>query len=316
MVTLDKIRKPIGADLDAFDEFVVRNFTAEGELLSDMLRYALSARGKGIRPTVVLLAAGLNAPVRRERMGQRAYLAALLVEMIHVASLIHDDVIDESDMRRGKPSVNARWQSHRAVLLGDYILARNMSIGLSSGQFDLVTHVVETMGALCEGEMLQSERADRGGMTRAACLEIIRKKTAALIATSASAGALAVGAPREKVALMHRFGEALGMAFQIQDDILDYTPSAQTGKPANNDLRERKVTLPLLAVLERAGEARRTELLDRLSRCREDVAEVEYCGARSRTRGASPPRGRSCSSIWRRPPGCSPGTNPRTTGPR
>ena len=276
MVTLDKIRKPIGADLDAFDEFVVRNFTAEGKLLSDMLRYALSARGKGIRPTVVLLAAGLNAPVRRERMGQRAYLAALPVEMIHVASLIHDDVIDESDMRRGKPSVNARWQSHRAVLLGDYILARNMSIGLSSGQFDLVTHVVETMSALCEGEMLQSERADRGGMTRAACLEIIRKKTAALIATSASAGALAVGAPREKVALMHRFGEALGMAFQIQDDILDYTPSAQTGKPANNDLRERKVTLPLLAVLERAGEVRRTELLDRLSRCREDEAEVEY----------------------------------------
>lgn len=276
MVTLDKIRKPIEADLEAFDAFVARNFTAEGELLSDMLRYALSARGKGIRPTVVLLAAGLNAPVRRERMGQRAYLAALLVEMIHVASLIHDDVIDEADMRRGKPSVNARWQSHRAVILGDYILARNMSIGLSSGQYDLVTHIVGTMSALCEGEILQSERADKGGMTREACLEIIRKKTASLIGASASAGALAVGAPRERVALMRRFGEALGMAFQIQDDILDYTPSAQTGKPSANDLRERKVTLPLLAVLERADAARRAELLERLSRCDRDEAEVEY----------------------------------------
>ena len=276
MVTLDKIRKPIGADLDAFDEFVVRNFTAEGELLSDMLRYALSARGKGIRPTVVLLAAGLNAPVRRERMGQRAYLAALLVEMIHVASLIHDDVIDGADMRRGRPSVNALWQSRNAVVLGDYILARTMSTGMASAQYDLVSHIIGSVATLCEGEVLQSQHARDKDTTRRDYLEIIYKKTASLISISASAGAVSVIAPHEDIERMRRFGEALGMAFQIKDDILDYSRSNRTGKPANNDLREGKITLPLIEVLERCEPAEKLRLMDSLSRCGEDPAAVDY----------------------------------------
>ena len=276
MVTLDKIRKPIGADLDAFDEFVVRNFTAEGELLSDMLRYALSARGKGIRPTVVLLAAGLNAPVRRERMGQRAYLAALLVEMIHVASLIHDDVIDGAGMRRGRPSVNALWQSRNAVVLGDYILARTMSTGMASAQYDLVSHIIGSVATLCEGEVLQSQHARDKDTTRRDYLEIIYKKTASLISISASAGAVSVIAPHEDIERMRRFGEALGMAFQIKDDILDYSRSNRTGKPANNDLREGKITLPLIEVLERCEPAEKLRLMDSLSRCGEDPAAVDY----------------------------------------
>lgn len=276
MITLDTIRKPVTAELEAFDEFVERQFTAEGELLSDMLRYALSSRGKGIRPLLVMLSAAMNAPVKGASTGRRACLAAMLVEMIHVASLIHDDVIDESDTRRGRPSVNARWQSHRAVILGDYILARNMNIGLQSGQFDLVTHICGAMAALCEGEVLQGECADKHTMTRQAYLDIIYKKTASLLGVSASAGALAVGATRDRVTLMRRFGEAVGMAFQIQDDILDYTREAQTGKPANNDLREGKITLPLLSVLDRADDERRRDLLARLARCHEDEAAVEY----------------------------------------
>lgn len=275
MITLDTIRKPVTAELEAFDEFVERQFTAEGELLSDMLRYALSSRGKGIRPLLVMLSAAMNAPVKGASTGRRACLAAMLVEMIHVASLIHDDVIDESDTRRGRPSVNARWQSHKAVILGDYILARNMNIGLQSGQFDLVTHVCGSMAALCEGEVLQGDCAEKHTMTRESYLDIIYKKTASLLGVSASAGALAVGATRDKVTLMRRFGEAVGMAFQIQDDILDYT-SDKTGKPANNDLREGKITLPLLSVLDRASDERRAELLERLSRCREDQTQVEY----------------------------------------
>ena len=223
MITLDDIRKPVTAELEALDEFVDRQFTAEGELLSDMLRYALSARGKGIRPMLVMLSAAMNAPVKGAAAGRRACLAAMLVEMIHVASLIHDDVIDEADMRRGKPSANARWQSHKAVILGDYILAKNMNIGLQSGQFDLVTHVCGSMAALCEGEVLQDECAANSTMTRQAYLDIIYKKTASLLGVSASVGALAVGATRDRVATMRRFGEAVGMAFQIQDDILDYT---------------------------------------------------------------------------------------------
>ena len=154
MITLDDIRKPVTAELEALDEFVDRQFTAEGELLSDMLRYALSARGKGIRPMLVMLSAAMNAPVKGAAAGRRACLAAMLVEMIHVASLIHDDVIDEADMRRGKPSANARWQSHKAVILGDYILAKNMNIGLQSGQFDLVTHVCGSMASVLQGDAL------------------------------------------------------------------------------------------------------------------------------------------------------------------
>lgn len=276
MITLEDIRKPVTAELEAFDAFVESQFTAEGELLSDMLRYALSSRGKGIRPLVVMLSAALNAPVKAAAGGRRACLAAMLVEMIHVASLIHDDVIDEADTRRGKPSVNARWQSHKAVILGDYILAKNMNIGLQSGQFDLVTHICGTMAALCEGEVLQDECAAVHSMTRQIYLDIIYKKTASLLGVSASAGALAVRATRDRVATMRRFGEAVGMAFQIQDDILDYTPSAQTGKPLCNDLREGKITLPLLAVLDRVSAERRADLQGRLARCHEDDAEVEY----------------------------------------
>ena len=243
MITLDDIRKPVTAELEALDEFVDRQFTAEGELLSDMLRYALSARGKGIRPMLVMLSAAMNAPVKGAAAGRRACLAAMLVEMIHVASLIHDDVIDEADMRRGKPSANARWQSHKAVILGDYILAKNMNIGLQSGQFDLVTHVCGSMAALCEGEVLQDECAANSTMTRQAYLDIIYKKTASLLGVSASAGALAVGATRDRVATMRRFGEAVGMAFQIQDDVLDVIGNeALLGKPVHSDEKNEKTT--------------------------------------------------------------------------
>ena len=253
MVTLDMIRKPVEGDLEAFEQFIRQKFTADGTLLSEMLDYALSARGKGIRPMTVLLSAALNAPAGQRSGGLRALLAATLVEMIHVASLIHDDVIDESDMRRGRASVNARWQSRNAVVVGDYILAKNMDLGLKSGQFDLVTHVCGAIATLCEGEILQNDKANRQEMTRASYLDIIYKKTACLIGVSASAGALAVGASREKQALMRKFGESIGMAFQIQDDILDVTSSLEVlGKPVGSDEKNHKVTYVRLNGLEQS----------------------------------------------------------------
>lgn len=275
MITLDSIRKPVLRELEAYEAFVERQFTAEGDLLTEMLRDALDARGKGVRPLLVTLSAALNARSAGAAGGQRVSLAAMLVEMIHLASLIHDDVIDESDTRRGRPSINARWQSHKAVLLGDFILARNMAIGLQSGQFDLVSHICGSMVALCEGEVLQDDCAAKQRMTRRTYLDIVHKKTATLLGVSASAGALAVGATRDKVTTMRRFGEALGIAFQIQDDILDYTPAAATGKPINNDLREGKITLPLLNILDRSDEKRRQELLALLQRCRESEEAVQ-----------------------------------------
>lgn len=275
MITINSIRKPIESELEEFDEFVRRNFSSGDGIVGEMLEYVLSTRGKGIRPMIVLLSAAMNSS-HDGSFGKRSYLAAMLVEMIHVASLIHDDVIDESDMRRGRASVNARWQSRNAIVIGDYILARNMDIGLSSGQYDIVSHVIKSVAMLCEGELVQNDHAKKMDTSREAYFDIIRMKTASLLGVSASVGALSVGASRDRIASMQRFGEAIGMAFQIRDDILDYTCSADTGKPSNNDLRECKITLPLIETLERADDRLRGEMLAALGRCATDESAIEF----------------------------------------
>jgi octaprenyl-diphosphate synthase len=274
MVTLDDIKQPIATSITEFEEFVRHSFNEkEGSLLAEMIEYILSSRGKSMRPIVAMLAAGASS--RSGSFGKRTLLAALLVEMIHVASLVHDDVIDESNLRRGRASVNARWQSRNAVLVGDYILARNMDIGLKSGQYDLLSHIIGGMMSLCEGEIMQSDHATRLDISREDYFDIIYKKTASLFAICASAGALSVGASRREVERMFNYGEALGMAFQIVDDILDYMPDNNTGKPAANDLRERKITLPLIEVLERVSAEEREQLLDAVGRCATDDEAVE-----------------------------------------
>ncbi len=259
MITLDQIRRPIAEELLSFDEFVVEQFRCDNDILAEMLQDALSSRGKGVRPMLVILVAMMLA--KSGYISRRTHVAAVMVEMIHLASLIHDDVIDEAPSRRDKPSINAKWQSKRAVLIGDYILARNLTIGLSSGQFDLVSHIVGSIAILCEGEVIQDDCARRHAMSREEYLAIIAKKSASLISIAASAGAKSVGATPEQVALMGDFGRALGMAVQIQDDILDYPPTANSGKETYQDLAEGKITLPLLILIERASESDREELL-------------------------------------------------------
>ena len=283
MVSLEAIRTPIASDIDAFEEFLKGQFSSDGKLMSEMLTHVLSARGKSVRPIIVMLTSALTSSanarqwVEGERnCTKRTYLAAMMVEMLHTASLVHDDVIDNADMRRGRPSVNALWQSRNAVVMGDFLLARTMSAGMESAQYDLVSHIIGTVATLCEGEVLQSQHAADKNTTRQDYLEIIYKKTASLISVSASAGAVSVMASREDVEQMRQFGEALGMAFQIQDDILDYSRSAKIGKPSNNDLREGKITLPLIEVLEQCSPAEKLQLLDKLSQCATDDAAVDY----------------------------------------
>ena len=283
MVSLEAIRTPIASDIDAFEEFLKGQFSSDGKLMSEMLTHVLSARGKSVRPIIVMLTSALTSSanarqwVEGERnCTKRTYLAAMMVEMLHTASLVHDDVIDNADMRRGRPSVNALWQSRNAVVMGDFLLARTMSAGMESAQYDLVSHIIGTVATLCEGEVLQSQPAADKNTTRQDYLEIIYKKTASLISVSASAGAVSVMASREDIEQMRRFGEALGMAFQIQDDILDYSRSAKTGKPSNNDLREGKITLPLIEVLVQCSPAEKLQLLDKLSQCATDDAAVDY----------------------------------------
>jgi octaprenyl-diphosphate synthase len=283
MVSLDAIRTPITSDIEAFEVFLKDQFSSDGKLMSQMLTHVLSARGKSVRPIIVMLTSALtsSANARQWVAGERnctkrTYLAAMMVEMLHTASLVHDDVIDNADMRRGRPSVNALWQSRNAVIMGDFLLARTMSAGMQSAQYDLVSHIIGSVATLCEGEILQSQHTQERSTTRSSYLEIIYKKTASLISVSASAGAVSVNASRKDVEQMRRFGEALGMAFQIQDDILDYSRSAHTGKPANNDLREGKITLPLIEVLEQCSSAERLQLLDKLSQCATDESAVDF----------------------------------------
>ena len=282
MITIDDIRKPILTDLEAFDEFVADNFSAEGELMQEMLSYALSSRGKGVRPILTLLSAMLHIAKepatgnegKERRCTKRTYLAAMLVEMIHTASLIHDDVLDSAEERRGRASVNAKWQSDMAIILGDYILARTMAIGMASAQYDLISYIGTAMATLCEGEVLQSQHAKNLDTKREDYFTIIYQKTASLLGVSAALGALSVGANREEVDRMRKFGEAIGIAFQIQDDILDYKRDNNTGKPSNNDLREHKITLPLIEVMERGDDNFREEIISLLKRCDKDEEAV------------------------------------------
>ncbi len=273
MATLNDIKAPIASDLEGFDNFIAEQFKAESPLLSQMLTHALSSRGKGVRPLVVMLSAALNSPAHI--VSRRAWVAATMVEMIHLSSLIHDDVIDNSDSRRGKPSLNAMWQSRKSILVGDYILGRTLTLGMSSGQYDIVAHIAKSIAILCEGEVIQDDFAAKHTMTREAYLDIINKKTASLISISASAGAISAGASPSAVDQMRRFGEAIGMAFQIQDDILDYRPEAKTGKPSNGDLREGKVTLPLLHIIEKSTEEQVAQITQLLSACKEDAAAID-----------------------------------------
>ena len=167
----------------------------------------------------------------------------------------------------------ASWQSNLAIILGDYILARTMSIGMASAQYDIVSYVGSAMAALCEGEVLQSQHAKSLDTTREDYFTIIYQKTASLLGVCAALGALSLGAQREDIDRMRKFGEAIGIAFQIQDDILDYKRDNNTGKPANNDLREHKITLPLIEVMERKTEQEQKAIIALIERCdKDDVA--------------------------------------------
>ncbi len=276
MSVADDIRRPIERQLEEYNRYVARYMKSDNEYVEGILGYVLENGGKSIRPMTVLLSAALQSPDPERGLGLRTYLGAMLVEMMHTASLVHDDVIDESDMRRGKPSVRAMLNSRAAVITGDFILAKSIKVGLESAQYDIVDYVVRAMSELCEGELIQSEQSRKLEMTRGIYLDIIRKKTATLFGVSAGVGAMSVGALPEQAAGMRLFGEYVGMAFQIKDDILDYDISTDTGKPACNDLKEQKITLPLLAVLEKSTPERKAELLEKLAAVGTEPENIAY----------------------------------------
>ena len=270
---LKAIQAPVREEMERFNERLAESYRADNPYISTVVDYVMEQRGKQMRPLLVLLSAALNGGIT-----DLTYTGAILVEMAHTASLVHDDVIDEAYMRRGQLSAKAIWRSHTAVLIGDYILAKALSHTAAREAYDLIGMLVESFEKLCEGELIQMQYASHLNITEESYFDVIYRKTASLLGASGGIGARSAGADGTAVAGMKRFGECIGMAFQIKDDLLDYEPSSETGKSTGNDLKERKITLPLLYLLNNSPEKERRELIARISAIydhEEDVADIQ-----------------------------------------
>jgi len=222
-------------------------------LLDTIMRYIVKRKGKQMRPLFVFLTAKLHGGVV-----EKTHTAASLIELLHTATLVHDDVVDESDRRRGFFSIQALWKKKVAVLVGDYLLSRGLLTAVDAEAFDLLKLTSRAVKEMSEGELLQIEKARRLDITEEVYFEIIRRKTASLIAACCACGAASTGGDADQVDVMWKFGEKTGLAFQIKDDLLDLGDGKRTGKPTGQDIREKKLTLPLIHTLQVAdGNARR-----------------------------------------------------------
>jgi len=226
-----------------------------GVLLDRVTQFVLARKGKEIRPTLVLLAARACGGG-----GDRALRAAALVELLHTATLVHDDVVDEAERRRGAFSINALWKNKVAVLFGDYLLSRGLLLALDHGDHDFLHLISDAVRRMSEGELLQIEKTRRLDIDQGTYYRIIADKTGSLIAACLACGAASAGADGETVARMKDAGESLGLAFQVRDDLFDYG-GADVGKPLGLDLQDRKLTLPLIAALERATPSQRRDVI-------------------------------------------------------
>jgi octaprenyl-diphosphate synthase len=256
MSELNQIKKPIAGELASFEKYFHGVMKTNIPLLNLVINYLLRRKGKQMRPILVFLTAKLMG-----NPNPSTFTAAALIEILHTATLIHDDVVDESNERRGFFSINALWKSKVAVLLGDYLLAKGLLLAVNNKEYELLNIVAEAVKEMSEGELLQLKNSRKHSITREEYYEIIRKKTATLISCCSACGAKSVGMPDETVHEMKLFGEMLGMAFQIKDDLLDYQINSFTGKPLGNDLREKKLTLPLIYALEQAEKPERNRIL-------------------------------------------------------
>jgi len=247
-INLSDIREPIRPHLEEFEKTFRNSMKSSIPLLDLITRYLIRRKGKQMRPLFVFLSAGTCGEI-----SQRTQRAAAMIELLHTATLVHDDVVDDSHKRRGFFSINALWKNKIAVLLGDYLLSRGLLLSLDNNDFDLLKIVSEATREMSEGELLQIEKARRLDITEEVYFEIIRKKTASLIAACCKAGAASVGAKEDELKRMHTFGELTGIAFQIKDDLFDYQVANDTGKPVAIDIREKKMTLPLIYTLSQSG---------------------------------------------------------------
>jgi len=247
MPSLKKIKAPIAKEMKEFEKFFKNSMKSKVPLLDIITNYIIRRKGKQMRPIFVFLSAKLHGEITKS-----TYNAASLVELMHTATLVHDDVVDESYQRRGFFSINALWKNKIAVLVGDYLLSKGLLLSVENEEFDILKIVSDAVREMAEGELLQIEKARKLNTDEDIYFEIIRKKTATLLASCTAAGTKSTGASDEVVEKMQKFGENIGIAFQIKDDLFDYQKKNLTGKPSGNDIQEKKITLPLLYSLNNA----------------------------------------------------------------
>lgn len=267
-----QIKKPILEEMELFEKKFYQSMTSKVALLNRITYYIVNRKGKQMRPMFVFLTAKMMSD---GEVMERTYRGALVIELIHTATLVHDDVVDDSNRRRGFFSINALWKNKIAVLVGDFLLSKGLLLSIDNGDFDLLKIISVAVREMSEGELLQIEKARRLDITEEIYYEIIRKKTATLIAACCALGACSVNpTDLEQVENMRKFGELIGMAFQIKDDLFDYSDEA-IGKPTGIDIKEQKMTLPLIHVLNNCTKKEKDWLINSIKNHNKDKKRVK-----------------------------------------
>ncbi len=267
-ININDIQRPIEQELKAFESHFREAMRSPAPLLDRITYYIVRRKGKQVRPMFVFLAAQLCGGVNAS-----TYSAASLVELLHTATLVHDDVVDDAYERRGFFSINALWKNKVAVLVGDYLFSQGMLLALKNQEYRLLEIVSDAVKAMSEGELLQIEKARRLDIEEPVYYEIIRQKTASLIASACAAGAASANKDEQVIETMRRFGEKIGIAFQIRDDLFDFGDE-DVGKPLGIDIKEKKLTLPLIYALKHAPASRRRHIISLIRRHSEDATKV------------------------------------------
>jgi len=268
MLGIDEIKKPIAAEIDVFESKFKASMYSSVPLLDRITHYIVKRKGKQIRPMFVFFSAGLCGGIN-----ESTHRGAALVELLHTATLVHDDVVDNSYQRRGFFSINALWKNKIAVLVGDYLLSKGLLLSLDNNDFHLLKIVSEAVKQMSEGELLQIEKVRKMDVGEPIYYEVIRQKTASLIASCCACGAASAGADAETIEKMRLFGEKIGIAFQIKDDMFDFGVD-DVGKPLGIDIKEKKITLPLIYALNKAGKSDRKNIVNLVKNHNEDAKSV------------------------------------------
>mgnify|MGYP006199381297 CR=1 FL=1 len=271
MKIISQIKLPVQHEMELFEKKFSESMSSKVALLNRITHYIVNRKGKQMRPMFVFLVAKM---VSEGEVNERTYRGAAVIELIHTATLVHDDVVDDSNRRRGFFSINALWKNKIAVLVGDYLLSKGLLLSIDNNDFDLLKIISVAVREMSEGELLQIEKARRLDITEEVYFDIIRQKTATLIAACCSLGAASVKPESDDVAKMRRFGELRGIAFQIKDDLFDYG-NEQIGKPTGIDIKEQKMTLPLINVLNNASEKDRRWIINSVKNHNKDRKRVK-----------------------------------------